>query len=74
MRVYAIGEKVEISLLKTIGEIVEVRIISNNSNIKYNVMYVVNNDVYFCDFWDWQLKLINGHSWGEYEIGFIKMS
>ena len=72
MKVYAIGQRVEIRLLKTIGEIVETKIITNNGDVKYNVMYVVNDDVSFCEFYDWQLRLVDGHAWGENEVGLIK--
>ena len=68
MEVYMIGARVKISLLETTGEIVEIQI--REGSTRYKVMYVVNNDVSFCDFEEWQLTPLNVNDY--IKVGFIK--
>lgn len=66
MEVYALGAHVKISLLEATGEIVEIQI--RDGSTRYKVMYVVNSDVSFCDFEEWQLTPLNVNDY--IKVGF----
>lgn len=66
MEVYMIGARVKISLLEATGEIVEIQI--RDGSTRYKVMYVVNRDVSFCDFEEWQLTPLDVNDY--IKVGF----
>lgn len=66
MEVFSIGSRVKISLLEATGEIVEIQI--RKGSTRYKVMYVVNSDVSFCDFEEWQLTPLDVNDY--IKVGF----